>query len=590
MAEITAANDPEAWKDKNVTAPAPGGFDPDAYLAAKKQAAIAPPDKFDPDAYLEARTPSGLDQDAYMRAWKKNQPLDWSDVAGQAVKNAPGSARNFAHDIVQPVVHPIDTLTNLGNVAAGVIDKMHAAHPESGPSPTGGGHEHYADAVGQFFKDRYGSVEGFKHAVADDPVGVAGDLSILFTGGESALARLAPGLEKAAASVARTIDPVNAAAKPVAWAAGKANEGIKAGLGVTTGVGQMPLEQAYQAGLEGGDKAKAFRDSITGKADMTDVLDDARGALEQMRRDRGETYRNQMEAMRREDDALGIENQILDFGKIDDAVSKAQEVQTFRGRSGKGIPQKLDPGADAVRSEMLDQIDHWRDLDPVEYHTAEGIDALKRSLGSMLADTAYGSPARKAASDIYNAVKQTIVDQAPVYANIMKGYEDASKQLTEIEKTLSLNPKANIDTALRKLQSVMRDNVNTNYGRRGQLANQLVNAGAPNMLAKLAGQSLNPIAPRGLSRLVTGEILPLAATAFGAGAHGAAGAVTGGLSALATLPLYSPRIVGNAAYAAGAARRLAKSIPGAPGQTIADLLRPARTIGRFNSATDPYAP
>lgn len=51
----------------------------------------------------------------------------------------------------------------------------------------------------------------------------------------------------------------------------------------------------------------------------------------------------------------------------------------------------------------------------------------------------------------------------------MKNYENASNLIREIEKTLSLNPKASIDTALRKLQSVMRDNVNTNYGKRGDL-------------------------------------------------------------------------------------------------------------------------
>jgi hypothetical protein len=37
-----------------------------------------------------------------------------------------------------------------------------------------------------------------------------------------------------------------------------------------------------------------------------------------------------------------------------------------------------------------------------------------------------------------------------------------------------------VDTTLRKLQSILRDNVNTSYGYRGELAKFLVNAGAPN--------------------------------------------------------------------------------------------------------------
>ncbi len=89
----------------------------------------------------------------------------------------------------------------------------------------------------------------------------------------------------------------------------------------------------------------------------------------------------------------------------------------------------------------------------------------------------------------------------------MKGYEEASNQIKEIERTLSLNPNATIDTSLRKLQSVLRDNVNTSYGRRGELAEYLMNVGAPNLMERLAGQSLKSPFARGLGRLIAQGIV-----------------------------------------------------------------------------------
>ncbi|MCL1939862.1 MAG: hypothetical protein FWG04_04295 [Desulfovibrionaceae bacterium] len=45
----------------------------------------------------------------------------------------------------------------------------------------------YSDAVTEYFSKRYGSYEDFKKTLADDPVGVAADISMLFTAGGGAL-------------------------------------------------------------------------------------------------------------------------------------------------------------------------------------------------------------------------------------------------------------------------------------------------------------------------------------------------------------------------------------------------------------------
>jgi hypothetical protein len=109
-----------------------------------------------------------------------------------------------------------------------------------------------------------------------------------------------------------------------------------------------------------------------------------------------------------------------------------------------------------------------------------------------------------------------------------------------------------VDTSLRKLQSVMRNNVNTNFGKRADLTETLTQNGAPQLMESLAGQSMNSWMPRGLNKLIAGGI--------------GGGAVVSNPAIAAALPLTSPRIVGEAAHmtglAAGAPERLARQLLG----------------------------
>lgn len=521
----------------------------------------------------------------------EHKPLAWSDVPSQMAKNFIPSAKQFGSDMAQPFIHPIETAKNIGNLGAGVVEK--AAHAASNLSPVasaipvagavagpalsmlgaasphlGTEHEKYADAVGRFFADRYGGVENFKKTMAEDPVGFAGDLSTLFTGGETALAR-APGVlgkvGEAAGTAGRVLDPLNAVTGygMIPKLAGKMGIGA---LGVTTGVGHDALQTAYSAGREGGPAAEAFRDNITRRAPLTEAVDDARGAIEALRTQRGNEYRQAMTKTGK----IGADTTVLNFNKIDHAVSQADEIQVYRGRSGMQPAQTLNTPTDAVRTEMKGQINKWRALDPQEFHTAEGVDALKRSLYNIMDAQPYGSPQRKAASQIYGAVRQTIIDQVPEYAKVMKAYERASDQLSNIERELSLNPKANISTSLRKLQSVLRDNVNTSYGQRQNLVKFLVNNGAPHLMEKLAGQSLASWFPRGLARIAATETVPAMGAALAAGLPGAA------IGAAATLPAISPRLMGEGAYWSGAAARKLAPVTHVP--------RIARTLGVLGRA------
>lgn len=485
---------------------------------APTTAALTPPPKL---------TPEQLAASVQQREQQQGeQPLSWSDVPGRMLQNLPSSAYRFGADLVQPFLHPVDTLSNIGDVGHGLAQKLGVA---SGTEDID-----KADAVGRFFADRYGGIDNIKRTLATDPVGVAGDLSTVLTGG-SALAARAPGiagqLARATGTVGRAIDPLtaplNAAGHAVAAAAGRAS-----------GVGGTPYRMAVAAGREGGETAEAFRSNLRGTAPAEETVEYAQNAVRQMRQDRGAVYQREMQQ-------LGLDQTVLNFRGIDNVVRQMENSSTF-----KGITKQ--PETQPIRDRIRNEIGFWKRLDPREYHTAEGLDALKQRLGDIRDATEYGSPSRRVADAAYQSVRQTIVNQVPNYDRIMRGYERASQMVREMERTLSLNPNATIDTSLRKLQSVLRNNVTSAYGRRAELADYLVANGAPHLMERLAGQTLNSWAPRGLMNVVAGGTVPAMGAFLGGG-----GSLSSAALAVPTIAAMSPRLGGEVSYLTGVGQRYA---------------------------------
>lgn len=436
----------------------------------------------------------------------------------ETLQNIPGSAMKFGHDIIQPVVHPIDTATNLYDLGKGLVQM------------TGidvGGDESKAAAVGKFFSDRYGGIENIKNTIKKDPVGALADVSVILSGGGTLAAR-APGaigkLGKVASKAGASLDPLTMAMRGGKASAKLATHAI-GGLGTHTG--GASLMEAFKAGSKGGNMGRAFAQNMRGNVSPVALVEDARAALSKMRQDRSTEYLKGMRGVK-------ADATVLDFTKVQKAVDDVSEVGKYKGVS-------INQPAAEIWSQIDDVVGNWAKLDPSEYHTAAGIDALKQSIGKIRDATPPHTPARVVANDVYRNIRSVITNHAPDYANIMKGYEEASDLIGDIEKTLSLGEKASIDTALRKLTSVMRNNVNTTYGRRVQLAEKLAASGSnQNIMAGIAGQTLNTLTPRGLGPLV-------GAATLGAGYLDP--------RMLAALPFQSPRLMGEAYHGAGILNR-----------------------------------
>ena len=165
------------------------------------------------------------DQDAYLKALevqRSSQPVPtvtpnseiepertWPQALMSGVANAPGSVYNLGEGLVQAVASPIDTLTTLQKLSRGIVQRV---MPDSVVDALGRdkrGDEVY-DAIAQHYVRQYGSEEGFKNAVAEDPASILADASTLLTGGGS-IASKVPTLSK----VGEKMSSVGAAIEPL---------------------------------------------------------------------------------------------------------------------------------------------------------------------------------------------------------------------------------------------------------------------------------------------------------------------------------------------------------------------------------------
>lgn len=469
------------------------------------------------------------------------KPLSWGDVGAQAIKNAPHSAKEAVVGMVQPIIHPYDTATNLIDVVKGIASKMEDA---DAPTSTGEGtgmvdsaapverkprteaeqaakakREEKANAIAKFYATRYGSLEGFKKALAEDPVGIAMDLGTVLSGGEAGVSKLGP-IAKVAA---KAVDPV-AAISGTAKTAGKIGEAAGSHtLGHLTGGGPEAIRQSVKAGFN---KETEFLDALFNKTPLEDSVKLATKGVQNMRKERNDQY----QLMKRS--GMFTDPEVLDFGKVKDARKSVDDVGAY-----KGVP--LYTGSADVRREVGNVLDAWEKLPKDEFHTVEGFDALKKKLGDMLDHIPYDQKSsRKYVGDIKRAVTEQINQQAPGYAKMMKDYHAASEGLEEIERALSLGEKATYDSGIRKLLSAMRNNANSNYGNRLKMIDALEEAGSKGLKSTLAGAQMSSGMPRGMAGGNPGKTL--LASIFAPGA-------------LAALPFESPKLVGRGLYGIGSA-------------------------------------
>jgi gas vesicle protein len=294
-----------------------------------------------------------------------------------------------------------------------------------------------------------------------------------------------------------------------------------------THTGGESLKQAAKSGYEGGKSLEFFLGNMRGDVQMEDVVQLAKDNIRALGAEKQAAYRSGMVNIK-------ADKSVLSFSKIEDAIKQADDIVKYKG-------QVINESASKYLGEVQKRIEDWKQLSPSEFHTPEGLDQLKQSIGAIQEKIPFeDKTSSKIVGSIYSSIKDGITEQAPAYAKVMKDYSSASNSIDEIQKTLSLGNKALPDTALRKLQSVLRNNANTNYGNRGQSLSRLEQGGT-SLRPALAGQALSAPFARGVGNLV------------GAGTVGASAYVNPVIAF--SLPFQSPRLMGEALAAGGSGVR-----------------------------------
>ena len=318
---------------------------------------------------------------------------------------------------------------------------------------------------------------------------------------------------------------------------------LAAGLGASTGAGSRAIEVAFQSGRTGGEKASAFLSSLRGNTPVSDIVDSAKSALTTLKNERRAAYLQSMEK-------LGRNQTPMDFTDVNKSVEDMRTAGKHTLPSGRQVDVK-GPGPEKTLKKIEDIIADFRGADNVEeVLTAKDFDAMKQAIGEVrdTINIADDPSSWAVANTIYGSVRNTIAKQDKGYAKAMKDYESATDLITDIEVTFNLKGnRRSVDTQVRKLSSIMRDNVDTSFGRRGELAETLAKAeGGNKLIEQAAGMQMAPLAPRGIARL---GVPAVGVTAFA------------NPLVLGALPLSSPRVVGEGAYLAGKAARY-------PGQVV----------------------
>jgi soluble lytic murein transglycosylase-like protein len=438
--------------------------------------------------------------------------------------------------MLDAITHPVQTVENIGNVAQGAVSQAAGAMGIQQDPAQKAKNESLISALENHYKTTYGSVPGFKKALAIDPASVAMDASTLL-GGAGALADTA-GLAKTAgvlSKVGSAIDPVANAVRVAKIPAKIIAPVARGASSIMAGVPTSALELATKAGASTNPAVRAaYSRFVTGQGDATEFAQAAQKAVGQIRNDASSEY------LAGKGD---LANTTPSFQPINDAVSKARETTLMGGINNGQFPE-----ANKAIDDVEQMVNNWQATPDAQYHDLNGIDNLKRAIWDKAQDYSAGTEANSQLMGIYHGARKALVDADPKYADLMDQYQVAKQNINDLTKTLGTGQKTAASATLVKNLKALKSPTGEN------LLQQLMDKD-PTIGGMLAGAALHPWHRNGSSLgEVTAGLLPLAF-------HNPAALVS---SIPAAMAASSPRIAGALNYGAGAASRVGEKVASSP--------------------------
>lgn len=508
-----------------------------------------------PAPHTASKLPSQTRFQASAAPSPANEPEpSWGEVGSQALHNAIPSALGVGQSLLDAVAHPIQTAQNIGQVGAGSLSQAQGALGVQQDPVQKAKTEALAKALEDHYSQTYGSVKGFKKAVATDPASVAMDASTVLGGAGAAadaagLAKTAGVLSKVGSAVDPVANAVRAASAPAKLISNPVTRAIQ---GVTTNVPTSLLKVAKEAG-ETTDPAlrDAFVRHYNGQGSAGEYLQTAQKALAQVKQDASDKYLAGKST---------LADTPVDFTGTYGALNDADKELGMGAAAG--FPAAKKAVSDA--RDLLDSVS--TNPDPAARNIVNA-DALKQQIWD-LRDSMSNNKAQQYLGKVYNAVKGDISKTDPGYQNLMESYQDGLNNITDITKTFGLgrSPAASgvLAKGLRALKKQSGDDILTQLSK-----------AEPTLPYMMAGSALSPWTAGGArNALEAGVTFPWAIAM-----HNPAPLV-------AQAVVQSPKVAGALNYASGAINRVGTKAAASP------LAKGAYYAGRANEepASDQSAP
>src|SRR5580765_7192095 len=312
------------------------------------------------------------------------------------------------------------------------------------------------DQMKDFYVERYGSLEGFKKALIEDPVGVLLDATTVLTGiggvargvgavtsrvGARTVGEAVTRAGEVATKAGLAIDPINQALNVGEWTVGKVVPTVASEvLGATTGAGADALTEAVRVAREraadpsnvsAATAYKRLADAMAGSRTPEQTVALANTGIQTMRTDASRAF---------------------DFAKNnptngwyhDSTVLSTQPVRDswntlYKSMFGKNGEPVAAAGEMAKIEQIGEMIAKWEMGDPAG-HTLGGFDDLKRTIENMRGSVDEKQLNRvvtaltKEAKSVAAAHSDTVYAGQPnLYRESLKGYEKTMGELEEIE-------------------------------------------------------------------------------------------------------------------------------------------------------------
>lgn len=460
--------------------------------------------------------------------------LSWGDVGKQALGNALPSIGGVGKSMFEAVRHPIKTAQAIGDIGKGAVSQAAGALGVQQDPAEKAQNETLISALENHYKTVYGSVKGFKKALATDPAGVGMDVSSVIPGFGAAAD--AAGLAKTAGVIGKigsAVDPVANAVRVAKIPAKIIAPVARQASSLLTGVPASALKLATEVGAHPNPAVRtAYTKFVTGQGDATEFQRAAQGAVNSIKNDMSADYLAKKGPMA---------NTPVDLSNTQAALADAAK----KAQMGSTVGPVRDAAMKAIgdAKAMADDV-----ANTPGRNTLENVDALKQQMWNL--KDFHKDLADNYLNGIYHGVKADLVGADPEYAELMGKYQDAMQNVNDITKTLGAGKNTAASAMLVKNLRAMKTGTGEN------LLAQIM-AKDPTIGGMLAGQALHPWHAGGRSTFEALLAAPTASAIFG---HPMAAAAAVPLSLAGS----SPRLAGAIAHGAGSIGRLADTGAVAP--------------------------